>query len=93
MESIRLCISIISSFEDKSTTENPSEGSPYSYIRDGVPWDEPSSEEASGDEDGVGDEGGVNASLDEDDEALAYTQERLIPRLTPMAVEWKEWGT
>jgi hypothetical protein len=40
------------------------------YIGDGDPWDEPSGVEADGSEDRVGDEGGVDALLDEDDKAL-----------------------
>jgi hypothetical protein len=44
--------------------------SPCLYIGDGGPWDEPSSVEADGGEDRVGDEGGVDASLDEDDKTL-----------------------
>jgi hypothetical protein len=58
-----------SSSKDKSTTGNPTEGSPCSYIRDGGPWDEPSSEEAT--EDAIGDDSGVDALLDEDEDMLA----------------------
>jgi hypothetical protein len=61
---------VSSSYEDKSTTGNPSEGSPCSYIEDDGPWDEPSSEEASGGEDGVKEEGNPNALLEEDEDAL-----------------------
>jgi hypothetical protein len=60
-----------SSYEDRSTTGNPSEGSLCSYIRNDSPWDEPSIEEAGGGEDGVGEEGGADASLEEDEDALA----------------------
>jgi hypothetical protein len=62
---------VSSSCEDKSTIGNPSEGSPCSYNGDGGPWDEPSGEETSDGEDGVGDAGGVDASLDKDEDALA----------------------
>jgi hypothetical protein len=65
------------------------------YILDGVPWDEPFGKEAGSGEDG-GEEGGrVDASLEEED-VIAYTRDRLIPRLTPMVVEqrtmrsWRE---
>jgi hypothetical protein len=60
-----------SSFEDKSTTGNPSEATPFSYIGDGGPWDEPSSEEACGSVDGGGEKGGIDASLEEDEDELA----------------------
>jgi hypothetical protein len=53
--------------EDRSTIGNPSEGSPCSYIGDDDPWDETSVEEAGGGVDGVGDAGGVEASLHEDE--------------------------
>jgi hypothetical protein len=82
-----------SSSEDRSTTGNPLEDSLCSYIAYGGPWDEPSGEEVGGGEDKDGDEGGVDVSLDEGDEALTYTLERLIPLLTTMEVEWRKWGT
>jgi hypothetical protein len=82
-----------SSSEDRSTTGNPLEDSLCSYIAYDGPWDEPSGEEVGGGEDKDGDEGGVDVSLDEGDEALTYTLERLIPLLTTMEVEWRKWGT
>jgi hypothetical protein len=56
----------------------------------GGPWDEPSGEEADIGENEEGEEGGVNALLKEED-ALAYTHDRL----TPMVLEqrrksWRE---
>jgi hypothetical protein len=60
-----------SSSEDKSTTMNPSEGLLCLYIRDYDPWDKPSNEEADGGEDRGREEGGADASLEEDEDALA----------------------
>jgi hypothetical protein len=60
-----------SSSEVRSTTGNPLEGSPCSYIGDGGPWDEPSGEEAGGGEDGVGEDDCVETSLKEDEDVLA----------------------
>jgi hypothetical protein len=75
-------ISSPSSDNDKSTIGNPLEGSLYSYIGDGGTWDEPSDVEADGGEDKGGEEGGIDASFEEEDKALTYYHERLIPRLT-----------
>jgi hypothetical protein len=60
-----------SSSKIRSTIGNLSEGSPCFYIGDGGLWDEPSDKEADGDEDGIGNECGVTASLDEDEDVLA----------------------
>jgi hypothetical protein len=38
--------------------------------------------EADGGEDKGGEEGGIDASFEEEDKALTYYHERLIPRLT-----------
>jgi hypothetical protein len=60
--SLEVSRKVSSSFEERSTTENPSEGSPCSCIRSGDPWDETSGEEADGGEDLVEEGGGIEAS-------------------------------
>jgi hypothetical protein len=62
---------VSSSPEERSTTGNPLEGLPCSYIGDDAPLDETSGEEAGGSEDPVGEDGGVKASLEEDEDTLA----------------------
>jgi hypothetical protein len=59
-----------SSLEEISTTRNPSEGSSRSYIEDGSPQDETSSEESGGGEDLVAEGSSVEASLDEEKDPL-----------------------
>jgi hypothetical protein len=58
------------SSKDRSTTGNPSEGSSCSYTGNDDPWDEPFGEEVGGGEDTVREGSGVEASLDEDEDAL-----------------------
>jgi hypothetical protein len=53
-----------SSSEDRSTTNNPLEGLPCSYIGGSSPWNKTSGEEDGGGEDQVGEGGGIEASLD-----------------------------
>jgi hypothetical protein len=62
---------VSSSPEERSTTENTSEGSLCSYIGSGDSHDETSSEEAGGGEVPVREGDGVKASLDEDEDPLA----------------------
>jgi hypothetical protein len=59
-----------SSSEVRSATENLLEGSPCSCVGDDDPWDEPSGKEVGGGEDVVGDDGGVETSLNEDKDTL-----------------------
>jgi hypothetical protein len=76
--------------KQRSTTRTPSEGSLCSYVGDGDPWDETSSEEGSGGEDLVREGCGGEASLDADEDPLVSTCERLIPLLSPNVNKWRE---
>jgi hypothetical protein len=79
-----------SSPEERSTTGNPSKGSPCSYIGDSDPRHETSSEEAGGSEDPVGEGDDGEASLDED--PLASMHKLMIPLLSPILNKWRERG-
>jgi hypothetical protein len=76
-----------SSPEEKSTTENRSEGSPCSYGGDGGPQGETFGDVTIVGEDLVG-EGGSEASLDED--PLTSAHERLMLLLFSIVDKWGE---
>jgi hypothetical protein len=67
-------------------------GSSCSWIWDGGPWDELFDEEGGGGQDAATEDGGVEASLNEDEGILAQTREHMIPRLTPIAIKWRKMG-
>jgi hypothetical protein len=78
--------------EERSTTENPSEGSPCSYIGGGGPPDETFGEEGGGGEDLVGEGGSGETSLDKDEDPLTSMRERLIPLRSSIVNKWRERG-
>jgi hypothetical protein len=78
-----------SSPEERSTTDNPSEGSTCSYGGHSDPRGEISDEEADGGEDLVG-EGGGKAALDEEEDPLTFEREHLMPLLSSIVHKWRK---
>jgi hypothetical protein len=83
---------VSSSQEERSTTGNPSEGSPCSYVGGGGPRNETFGEEGGGGEDLVEEGGSGETLLDEDEDPLTSMRERLIPLRSSIVNKWRERG-
>jgi hypothetical protein len=79
-----------SSSEERSTTGMPSEGPPCSRTGQGSLRADTSGGDIGNDRDSDGDGGGIEESLDEDEEPLAEERERLVPLLSSIVNMWRE---